>query len=485
MINTGTSKKVNLFVLMACVVLTVVLCPKKQLYFDEPFQIMCSHGITLGNVDKFTNMGTFTSADLNKENTFHNVFMLGADSIHYVLLHYMNLAFGNDLSVDVYFSVFWGILTLIAFYVLCRKIMGDSIYTSVALVPFFTDILFLNQTYNIRHYIMSLFVAIMSGIYFFKYLFDEKSFKNLLWLGIWCALGIISHYFTIYIIVVYPVAILLEEKAKFFTSKKMLALAIPVVFLLVYFQFHWNPLQSSDYYNHYIKKNQIKVDHSVSIKDAFSLFLKSVAVNFQIYYPLFRDVLLMRIACFALVIWVYLVGLARLIPEKAEKKKYHLLFALGIFSSVFVTVMAVKTKNNMLFSYRYFLFSIPFSVLVIAYFIKRLCNNGKANIILNVLIVAVLVGSGFYKFIAAHRGNHDNGLECNQLVAMHEIVNKGLHKMDVPRTVDAVFINSVLPRNYNMTYTLQTQTDSATLYDNEAHVVEKYRFLDNGLIVLF
>ena len=107
------------------------------------------------------------------------------------------------------------------------------------------------------------------------------------------------------------------------------------------------------------------------------------------------------------------------------------------------------------------------------------------NIILNVLIVAVLVGSGFYKFIAAHRGNHDNGLECNQLVAMHEIVNKGLHKMDVPRTVDAVFINSVLPRDYNMTYTLQTQTDSATLYDNEAHVVEKYRFLDNGLIVLF
>ncbi len=482
--ETGIAKRVNLFVLVACVVLTVALCPKKQLYFDEPFQIMCSHGITLGNVEQFTNMGTFTSADLNKENTFHNVFMLGADSIHYVMLHYLNLAFGNDLRVDVYFSVFWGILTLIAFYVLCRKIIGDNIYTSVALVLFFTDILFLNQTYSIRHYIMSLFVAIISGIYFFKYLFEEKSFKNLLWLGIWCALGIISHYFTIYIIVVYPVAILLEEKAKFFTGKKILALAIPVVLLLVYFQFHWNPLQSSDYYNHYIKTNRVKVDHSVSIADAFSLLLKSVAVNFQVYYPLFRDKALVRIGSFLLVIALYVIGIWKLVPEKEDRKKYHLLFALGIFSSLFVTVMAVKTKNNMLFSYRYFLFSIPFCVLFVTMFIKNLCAS-KLNIVLNVAIVALLVAPGFYKFIAAHRGHYDNGLECNQLVAVDEIVKKGLHKMDVPRTEDAVFINSMLPANYNMTYTLQTQTDSATLYDNDAQVVEKYRFPDNGLIVMF
>lgn len=467
-------------------VLTVVMCPReKQLYFDEPFQIMCSHGITLGNVDKFTGMGTFTSADLNNENTFHNVFMFGADSIHYVMLHYLNLAFGNDLNVAVYFSLFWAILVLISLYALCRLIFGDNIYTSVALALFFTDILFLNQAYSIRHYIMSLFVTNMCGIYFFKYYFREQSFKNLLWLGTWCALGILSHYFAIYIIMVFPVAILMKEKAGFFTKKKILALAIPVMFLLVYFQFHWNPFQSNEYYQHYIKRNRVVVDHSVSISQAFSLFLKSVAVNFQVLYPLFKDKALVRIGSFLLVVAAYLFGVWKLVPEREDRRKYHLLFALGFLSSIFMTVMVIKTKNSMLFSYRYFLFSIPYCVLFMTLFFRQLCLQGKLNIVLRVAVIAVFVAPGIFKFVATHRRHYDNGLEDNQLVAVHEIVKKNIHKMETPRPEDAVFINCLLPLNYEMTYTLQTKTDSATLYDNEGHAVEQLRFQDNGLVVMF
>ena len=483
--NTGTVKKINLFVLLACMVLTVALRPKKQLYFDEPFQIMCSKGITLGNVDQFTKLGTFTSADLDKENTFHNVFMRGADSIHYVLLHYLTAMFGNDLNVYVYFSLLWGLLSLVAFYVLCRKVIGENIYTSVALVLFFTDIMFLNQTYSIRHYIMGLFVTIMSGIYFFKYLFEEKSFKNLLWLGIWCALGIVSHYFTIYVILVYPVAILMEEKIGFFTWKKMLALGIPVVFLLAYFLFHQNPLQSTNYYQHYVKSQHIKINDNIGFWPAVSQFMRSVAVNFQAYYPLFKDKLAVRVGSAMIVILVYIVGLWKLLPGAEDKKKFNLLFVMGIFSCFFITVMAVETKNNMLFSYRYFLFSMPFCVLFITLFIRQLCVQGKVNLALKIAVVAVLVAPGLYKFIATHRRQNTNWLECNQLTAVHEIKNKGVHKMQVPRAVDAVFINSLLPVNYNMAYILNTASDSAALYDQEEHVTEKFRFPDNGLVVMF
>ncbi len=483
--NTGTVKKVNLFVLLACVVLTVVLCPKKQLYFDEPFQIMCSHGITLRNVQQFTDMGTFTSADLKKENTFRNVFTLGGDSIHYVLLHCLNRAIGNDLNIDVYFSVFWGLLCLWAFYVLCRKVTGDSIYTSVALILFFTDILFLNQAYSIRHYIMGLFAAIMSGICFFRYLFEEKSVKNLLWLAIWCALSIISHYFTIYIILVYPVAILAEERMKFFTWKKMTVLALPVVFLLVYFLFHQNPLQTTGNYQQYVKSPHITINNDIGFRPAVSLFLRSVAVNFLVYYPLFRNKAVVLAGSALIVLIVYLAGIWKLVPDKEDKKKFSLLFALGIFSCFFITAMAVTTRTNMLFSYRYFLFSMPFCVLFITLFIKQLCTQGKMNMALKIAVVAILVAPGFYKFIATHRRQHDNGLECNQLTAIHEIKNRDIHKMQVPRTVDAVFINSLLPATYSMTYVLTPATDSATLYDHDEHVIEKFRFPDNGLVVLF
>ena len=105
------------------------------------------------------------------------------------------------------------------------------------------------------------------------------------------------------------------------------------------------------------------------------------------------------------------------------------------------------------------------------------------NLVLKIAVVALLVAPGFFKFIAAHRRYVDNGLECNQLVVVHEIENKGLHKMEVPRTVDAVFINSLLPANYDMTYKLNTATDSATLFTG--NTTEKYRFLDNGLVVMF
>ncbi len=483
MINTGV-KKINLFVLLACMVLTVALRPKKQLYFDEPFQIMCSKGISLWNVQQFTDKGTFTSADLNKENTFHNVFFIGADSIHYVMLHYLTALFGNGLGVYVYFSLLWGLLSLVAFYVLCRKVIGDNIYTSVALVLFFTDIMFLNQTYSIRHYIMGLFVTIMSGIYFFKYLFEEKSFKNLLWLGIWCAVGIITHYFTIYIIAIYPVAILIEEKMKFFTWKKIVALAIPVLALVIYFQFHWNPLQSSDYYQHYVKSQHIKINNDIGLRPAVSQFLRSIAVNFQVYYPLFRGKSApVLVGSVLMVLAVYIVGLWKLLPGTEDKKKFNLLLVMGIFSCFFITLMAVKTKNNMLFSFRYFLFSMPFCVLFISLFIRQLCAQGKMNLVLKIAVVALLVAPGFFKFIAAHRRYVDNGLECNQLVVVQEIKDKGIHKMEVPRTVDAVFINSLLPANYDMTYKLNTATDSATLFTG--NTTEKYRFLDNGLVVMF
>ncbi len=483
--NTGKVKKVNLFVLLACMVLTVALCPKKQLYFDEPFQIMCSHGVTLRNVQQFTDMGTFTSADLNKVNTFRTVFKLGGDSIHYVLLHYLNQAFGNDLNVDVYFSVFWALLCLLAFYVLCRKVIGDNIYTSVALILFFTDIMFLSQAYSIRHYIMGLFMTIMSGIYFFRYLFEEKSLKNLQWLSIWCALGIISHYFTIYVILVYPVAILAKEKMKFFTWRNITALAIPIVLLLVYFLFHQNPLQTTDRYQHYVESQHIKINNNIGFRPAASQFLRSVAVNFQVYYPLFKNKGAVLAGSALIVLLVYLAGIWKLVADKENRKRFSLLFVLGIFSCFFITAMAVATRNNMLFSYRYFLFSMPFCVLFIALFIRQLCTHERINLAVRIAVVTLLVAPGFYKFMATHRRQRDNGLECNQLSAVREIKNKDIHKMQVPRAVDAVFINSLLPVNYNMTYILNTASDSAALYDQEEHVTEKFRFPDNGLVVMF
>lgn len=138
----------------------------------------------------------------------------------------------------------------------------------------------------------------------------------------------------------------------------------------------------------------------------------------------------------------------------------------------------------MMFSYRYFLFSIPFCCLFIAIFLKQLCQNKQINIAVKVVLLLVLVAPGLLKFGMAHfRKGVDNGLECNHLIVVDEIKKKEVHKLEVPEVVDAIFINCLLPANYEMTYTTNAKTDTATLYYN--NTTEKIHLLNNSLVVLF
>ena len=478
--NIGLVKKINLAVLLICCILTVALCPPKHLYFDEPFQIMESKGITGSNINEYTAQNPITSATLAKANTFHNTFIF-SDSIQYDLLYYMARIFGNNLNTYVYFSLFWAILTLIAFYYLCRLIVGDNLFTALCIILLFTNLSFLTQAYNIRHYIMALFFTVLSAIFFFKYLFENKSFKNLLALGMCCLICTVTHYYTVYIIMVYVLAILLQEKLAFFSWKNILALAIPAACLGAYFTVHPTPFQSQNHYQQYVTAAASDINSNTNLGNQLSLFMKSVAVNFQVYYPLLKDTLIIRAGSVLLVIAAYIYGVIKLTPGAAAKKKFNLVFVMGIISCFFLTVIAIKSKNNMQFSYRYFLFSIPFCCLFTALFLKQLFNTATPTAVKMVLSL-LLVTTGFYKFIVSHtRAN--SWLECNHLLVIDKIKKNGIHKITVPQKVDAVFINCLLPEHYDIDYYIDPTTDSATLYT--ANTAEKIHLVQNALIVTF
>ena len=481
--NAALAKKINVFTLLACIVLTLALCPKKQLYFDEPFQVMESHGFSYPTAAPFDGKPTFTSAELDQVNTLHNV-LYYSDSIHYVLIHYLTKIFGNGIDFYVRFSLFWAICALIAFYFLSKRVIGDNIFTSLALILLFTNVSFLSQAYSIRHYIMALFVSIVSGICFFKYFMEEQSPRNLLLLGLSCAACIVSHYFTFYIILVYAVAILWQQRLKFFTLKNIMPCAVPLALLILYFYFHPSPASDNQHYQNYIKHQNIATKADTSPMNALSLFLKSVSVNFMIFYPLFKDIFIVRLGSVLLLAGIYLFGIRVLFGNKHDRKKFNLVFALGIVSCFVLTMLAVHETNNALFSYRYFLFSMPFCCLFIALFLQQLTLNSKLNIAVQGVLYIILLGPGLFKFGMSHlRRGVNYGLECNHLMAVDEIKKKEVHKMEVPETVDALFINSLLPDNYQMTYTTNAQTDTATLYFNNTE--EKIRLVRNSLVVLF
>ncbi len=484
MINSGMAKKINLFVLLTCIILTVALCPKKKIYYDEPYQVMASNGITNANVGKFTAMGTFTSAALDSENTLRNVFNLSDDSIHYVLLHGITSIFGNDLKNYVAFSLFWAILSLVAFYFLCRDLVGNNIFTALAIIIFFTNFQFLTQAYSIRHYIMGLFFAVLSAIYFFKYYLGGKSAKNMLLLGLYSAIGIISHYFTCYIVLIYVVAILLDEKLAFFSKKNMLALSFPLISLCIYFYYNGSPFHSHDHYQSYIESQNMTVNRNFSPLNEFSLFLKSIAVNFQVFYPLFKDLFIIRVSSALLLLISFLYCLTKTPASTPGRKKIQLAFAMGIISCFFLAFMAVKTHNNMLFSYRYFLFSIPFCCIFITLFFQKLFEDTRFYIALKIVVLLVFISPGLFKFAAIHLKNRNNyDLETNHLQVIDEIKKKDVYKIEVPGTVDAVFINSLRPAGHNITYVVNQKTDTATLYYTNG--IEKIRLVQNSLIALY
>ena len=484
MIDPGIAKKINLFVLLTCIILTVALCPKKKIYYDEPYQVMASKGITNANVGKFRDMGTFTSAELDSENTIRNVFNLSDDSMHYVLLHGITSVFGNDLKNYVAFSLFWAVLSLLAFYYLCRDVLGNNIFTALAIVIFFTNFQFLTQAYSIRHYIMGLFFTVLSAVYFFRYYLTDNSAKNLLLLGLYSVVGIISHYFTCYIVLIYIVAILATERLAFFSKKNILALTLPLLFAGIYFYFNGSPFHSHDHYQSYIESQIIAVNSDFSPLNEFSLFLKSIAVNFQVSYPLYKDLLIIRLGSALLILIAWLYCLKKIPAGTTGRKKVNLAFAMGVVSCLFLAIMAVKTHNNMLFSYRYFLFSIPFCCIFIALFFQQLFEEARINSILKVFVLLVFIAPGLFKFAVIHLRSKDTyDLETNHLQAIEEIKKKDVYKIEVPGTVDAVFINCLRPAGQNITYVVNPKTDTATLYYRNG--TEKIRLVQNSLIALY
>ena len=458
--NAAIVEKINFCVLIAGIIILIALFPNKRLNYDEPFSIMCSKGITNLSVGNLRNSGTVTSADINAQNTYHNVFQ-GGDSFYYVGLHYFTPLFNNSLASYVAYSIIWSILALIAFYWLCRTVLGSTLFTSLAIVMFFTDIQVMNTTFLVRPYTMTLCLVLLSAIYFFKYLTQRKSPTNLLLLGLFGVCSILTHYFAVYVVIGYALVLLYTDRLTLLTPKKLLAIFVPVALLGLYFITHRSLNSSYSSYQGYAK-NGLHLKMLVSVWQANTLFTKSIALNFRAIYPLFKDTLAVNICSFLLVIFIYIYGSKKVIVDKEERRKYHLLFLMGISSSVFLGILCYAINNTMLFTYRYFLFSFPFCCIFIVLFVCSLAENRQINIALKGILIIAIIGPVFLKL--AKKGFENTGFQCNHFEVAKTIVKDNVHETEVPGLVDAVFINCLLPTGYTMTYHINAKSNNFTLH---------------------
>ena len=475
--TTAVFKRTNMAVLVACILLVLAFSAHKHLYFDEAHYIMASKGITQLNVNHFDSLQSFTSTDLAKENTLGNLYTQG---LYTVVQHYYTAIFGRSFNAHLSLSVLIGILIMIAFYRLAKEFFGDTLYTSLALIFFCTNMAIFNMTHDITPYIFSVFCVAMSAIYFFRYLYKSSTAANLLLLGIWSAFGLMAHLFVIYIIAVYIIALIATEKAAFFRKGNILPLLIPIVLLVVFYapQALFLIKYSTDYRTHAVHTNVVI---NLSLSETVQLFFKSVAINFKAIFPLFKDTTMVRAGSFLFVIIIYLFGVRMLAYDKPVQRKYHLLFALGIISCLLLATLAITTNNRLLFSYRYFAFSTPFCCLFITVFIRGIISDQKLGILYKAALPALLIFPGLYEFTANRI--HNTITPNNYVQTAQYIRQNNIHQISTPDAIDAAFINSLLPADYTMTYIMDHHSTNFILY--RTNTAERIPVINNSIIELY
>ena len=475
--TSSVFKRTNIAVLITCVALVLAFSTHKHLYYDEAHYIMASKGITQLNVNQFDSLQSFTSADLAKENTLSHIYTNG---LYNILLHYYTTIFGRSFNAHLSLSVLIGILIMIAFYRLATQFFGDTLYTSLALIFFCTNMAIFNMTHDITPYIFSVFCVVMSGIYFFRYLYKASSPANLLLLGLWSAFGLMAHLFVIYIIAAYIITLIATEKAAFFRKSNILPLLVPIVLLVVFYapQALFLIKYSTDYRTHAVHTNVII---NLSLSETIQLFFKSVAINFKAIFPLFKDTTMVRAGSFFFVIIVYIFGARMFAHDKPVQKKYHLLFALGIISCLFLAALAAYTNNRLLFSYRYFAFSIPFCCLFITMFLRGILTADKLGMLYKLALPAILILPGLYEFTANRL--HQTIIPNNYVQTAEYIRQNNIHQISTPDAIDAAFINSLLPANYPMTYLMDHHSTDFILY--RASTTERIPVINNSIIELY
>jgi len=453
MLNSNTQKKINLFILFACMLLVLLLPFKKEVWYDETISMMCSKGVNSNAPIAIPDSVVYSSSQLHQLNTLPNVFAAtvvdNSNSFLYnVCLHWFTLAFGNSLNTYVLLSLIFGVLTLLVVYYLSVSLLGNNLFVSLVTVLLYTDVDFMGMSHEIRAYIMGMMLSALAGISFFRYVNGGSRPINLFLTALLSVAVILTHFLSVYIVLVFVVSLLVIYKKDFFTVRNMLALVLPILLIAIFFYFSISGIQVMNTQNSKIKAK--------SIAEGFSYLkvlmgtLKFLSLNFKLTFPAFINKYAVIIVSALSVVLLY-VAAVRHATSNVVRRNLHLLFLLGSSSSLFLAVLCIKSGHYTALYYRYHSFAIPFSILFVAYALWVLWNRYKLyNFRLMGVIAVFLLPSLGYYIISVK--THKARLSYNHISVAAEIVKNNVTEIEVPLWEDAYLIHSALPANYKVDY---------------------------------
>ncbi len=461
---------INFVCLLLAAIIILILPLKKEIWYDETVSVLISKGINHDTPASLSQATTLSSDEIASLNTNSNVFRAtvldNANSyIYNICLHWFTLLFGNSLATYMLFSKLCGIAALIAFYVFCNLLFRQSLFTSLAILLVTTDTTFTGMSHEVRAYALGIFFVLAAAIYLYKFLYQNDKPIYLLLTGLCSVAAVLTHFLSVYIVLVFIATILLEKKAKLFSLKNTVALLIPIGLIAYYFYCAYPGLAIMSRQNAEIQHKH--VNEGVAVTEVLLRSARYTAVNFKSVFSAFSANSVIAVLSFILLPILYITGLRH--ASGGEKRTTHLLFAMGISGTFFLAFLSFRSQHYTALYHRYYSFCVPFCSLFTAYVLYLLSRNNNFNNLLKAGIISIFaIPACLLFFITA--GKKTAKQKFNHIAVANQIVRDHVTKADVPEWQDALLLQCFLPEGYKINYTLNPSVPIFTLYKTDATV---------------
>ena len=463
-LSTATIKSINLFCLFIAVFLMLFYPVKKEIWYDETVSIKCSKGISHDTPSEIGKNGPIASDEIKNLNTAGNVYHAtivdnGNSIIYNLLLHWFTLIFGNSVYVYEFFSRLCGVAALLAFFKLTRLFLGNTIFTSLSIFLFLIDLDLWGMSHEIRAYALGIFFVTMAVAHLVRFLDDREKPVDLLLTGLFSVGAVLSHFLSVYIIVVILCYLVFTKKAKLFAPKHLLAMAVPVLAIGVYFAFSFSAFRNMNEQNSRITAET--ASKGFSIVEVFFKSLHLTTINFKAVFTAFNGSNAVALVSFVLVIGLLITGYK--LGEAEQKKKVILLFILGISSSIFLALLSIKAHHYTALYYRYFAFCVPFTALFVAYVLMIILSSDKMNILLKTGFFALFFLPGMALFAMNLRPVNPR-IKYNHTAIARAIIKDNITKVSAASPEDILMVQCFLPAGQKVAYDINTQNSDFILY---------------------
>ncbi|MBC7553832.1 MAG: hypothetical protein H7257_07615 [Taibaiella sp.] len=464
----GGAKNINLVCLLLAVCFLLFLPLKKEMWYDESISVLISNGFSHETAGELSATQSVSSETLAKMNTSAMVYKAtvidnGNSFIYNIALHYFCLVCGKSIGTYLWFSKLWGAASLLAFFTLCNLLFEGSIFTALALVLFLTDKVFWGMGHEIRGYQMGIFFIIMATVYCYKFLYRQEKSLYLLLTGLFCVGAVLSHYLSVYAILVLVAYLIFTKKAALFSAKNVGAMLLPVALVGIYLAVSISGFQKMSNMNAHIKEKSLT--EGFSIVKALILSLKFTSANFKIAFTAFKDATPVILIAFAIIAALYFAAL-KLATSQIEKRNLNFLVILGVSGTILLAALSIKSQHYTALYFRYYSFCVPFSTLATAYMLKIFFTNARVNKIMAAGI-ATVVFIPCIAIFALSIIKHKPELSYNHIAIAAELVKSNISTIEIPDWRDAMMIQSFLPANKNVQYLMNTSSQDFVLHTSD------------------